>query len=513
MKWTQKTKFTVLMTFHLMWGFVLWFSISKYGLGISSDSTHLLFAALNFSQGRGLFSFDGNFVSSWPPLYPMLLALIQLVTRLNPFYSALALQVTAFAGISVCLSILFLKIFPDNFGLALAASVLSEVGILIPNAFGFVDSDYLHLFLVMLFVVLAGYAIERKSGRLLVGLSVVGMLAMLQRYLGIAAIGTGLVIVFFSTTGSLKQRILRSALMALSALPAGIWLYFASTAYRGPVSFGENFYWFSRSILDWFIQTQTIRSQLNIYIAALWMFIGGLIALLLFSRRDKAFPPFEVSLFVYGIFYVLALFGSASVAYFNRLTGRFLLPIYIPLMTLFVAAFQILLRRSSQSSVRLLRQAVPPVFFVLLALGAWGLLRVTIPAVLDSHSNGLGGFNSRAWHENSVMNYWLAHPPQGDYLLFSNYPDGVAFHTWHACSNSPAEYPGPYGKVQIPLTDYSQELFSSGREVYLVWIEPNAYSYYYKPGDFSLIAEVKPLFADPKDGGVYLLTPKGNSAP
>ena len=106
MKWTPKNKFAVLMTFHMLWGLVLWFSISKYGLGISTNSTHLLFGALNLSQGRGLFSFDGSFVA-WPPLYSMLLALIQLVSRFDPFVSAIILQVISFAGISLCLSILF----------------------------------------------------------------------------------------------------------------------------------------------------------------------------------------------------------------------------------------------------------------------------------------------------------------------------------------------------------------------------------------------------------------------
>ena len=330
------------MTFHMLWGWVLWFSISKYGLGISTNSTHLLFAALNLSRGKGLFSFDGSFVSAWPPLYPMLLAFIQLVLRVDPLVAATVLQFLSFIGISSCLSILFLKIFPENFWLAFAASVLSDIGAVVADAFAFVGSDYVHLFFVLLFVLLAGYYVERRSPRLLFGMAVAGMLAMLQRYLGAAVIGTGVVIVFFSETDSLKQRMIRSSLMALSALPAGIWLYVASTGYRGPESFAENFYWFSRSILDWFVQTQTIRSHLNLYIVILWILIGGLILLLLFTARRRTFSSFEISLFAYGIFYALALFGSASIAYFNKLSGRFLLPIYIPLVTLLVVVIGIL---------------------------------------------------------------------------------------------------------------------------------------------------------------------------
>ena len=336
---------------------------------------------------------------------------------------------------------------------------------------------------------------------------------MLDRYLGIAVIATGVAVVFFSKTESLQQRIIRSSLMALSALPAGIWLYVASTAYRGPVSFAENFYWFSRSILDWFIQTQPLRSHLNLYIIILWILIGSLIVLLLFSLRSRTFSSFEISLYVYGIFYVLALFGSASVVYFNRLSGRFLLPIYIPLITLAVAVIGVLLRRGNRFSSRSLRQVISLGCVGILAVEAAGLLQVTMPLVLDSHSNGEGGFNTKAWHENSVMNYWLTHEPQGNYLLFSNYPDGVAFYTWHTSYNGPAEYSGPYGKIKFPVADYSSRLFSSGLDVYLIWIEPNTYSYYYKADELSSIAYIKPIFVNQKDGGIYLLTPKADSHP
>ncbi len=514
MNLTQKTKFAILMAFHMFWGLALWFSISKYGMGISTDSTHMLFAGLNLSQGKGLYSFDGSFVSAWPPLYPMLLAFIQLVVRGNPLVAATILQVLSFVGISICLSILFLKIFHENFLLTFTASLLSDAGTVIFSGFSSVGSDYLHLFLVLLFIVLAGYYMATRSAPFLLGMSLVGMLAMLQRYLGIAAIGMGVVIIFFSKTESLRQRIIRSSLMALSALPAGIWLFMTSSEYRPPVSFAENFYWFSRSILDWFVQTQAIRNHLNPYITALWIFIGGLIFLLLFSMRARTFSSFEVSLFVYGIFYVLALFGAASTAYFNKLNGRFLLPIYIPLAVLPVEAAGILLQRVQQSPSRLLQRGISLSLIGLLFIEAGGLLRVTVPQILESHINGdPSSFNNKAWHENRVMNYWLAHEPQGNYLLFSNYPDGVAFYTWHPCHNGPAEYSGPYGKIKFPVTNYSSELFSSGLDVYLIWIEPNIYSYYYKAEDLSPIAQVKPLFVNQNDGGVYLLTPKVNSSP
>lgn len=512
MKRTQERKLVVLMTFHMLWGLVLWFSISNYGLGISTDSTHLLFAALNLSHGRGLFSFDGSFVALWPPLYPILLALIQLALHVDPFAAAAILQFLSFIGISICLSILFLKIFPGNFWLALAASVLSDVGIAVLDVFTSVDSDYVHLFLVVLFILLAGYYIESRSPRTLLGMSVVGMLAMLQRYLGVAVIATGVVLILFFTDGSLPGRILRSALMALSALPAGIWLLVTSplVARRAPISFAENFSWFSRSMMEWFFRTKSLQSHLNLYIVVLWIFISVLSVLwFLFSSRLKTYSSFEISLFAYGIFYVLALFASASISYFNKLGGRFLLPVWIPLATLPLVVMGILIQRAQQLSPSL-RRAVSFSCIAIVAAAAVGLLRVTVPLILESHTTGVpGSFTTQAWHENSVMKYWLSHQPQGNYLLFSNYPDGIAFYTWHTCYNGPVEYSGPYGKIKFPVSDYSAKLFSSGLDVYLIWIEPNIYTYYYKAEDLSSIAKIEPLFVS-QAGGVYRLVPKEN---
>jgi hypothetical protein len=443
----------------------------------------------------------------------MLLALIQLTTRFDPFVSATILQVISFIGISLCLSILFLKIFPENFFLALAANILSDTGVVVLMVFDGVGSDYLHFFFLVLFVLLAGYYIETKSPRILLGMTVVGMLGMLDRYLGIAAIGAGIAIVFFSRTENWLQRMIRSSLMALSALPAGIWLHVSSPGYRGPESFTENLFWFSTSVLQWFFPISSKESHLWLYISLLWLSIGVMIFLLFhFSQQYEIFSPYTISVLVYGLFYLFVLFGSASVAYFNKLTGRFLLPIYIPFITLLVLTVDILIHFIHQHNSKKLRRVIAIGFAGALIVIGVGLLRITIPVGLQSHAAANNDFNGRAWHENSVMNYWLAHEPQGNYLLFSNYPDGVAFYTWHSAYNSPAQYSGPYGKQEFPVTSYSSELFSSGRPVYLIWIEPNIYSYYYEAEDLSPIAQIKPLFVN-QDGGIYLLTPKAQSSP
>jgi hypothetical protein len=490
----------------------LWLSISKYGLGISTDSVHYLFAGLNLSRGNGLVSFDGSYVLLWPPLYSMLLAMIHLVTRLDIFVSANVLQFAVYVIASYCLSILFLKIFPGNFLLAFLGNIFSDIGIVLVTAFAVVGSDYVHLSLVMIFIGLSSLYMENQSPRILLAMSFVGMLAMLDRYLGIAAIGTGVVIVFFYTSGHLLVRALRSFLLGFSALPAAIWLYITSMRSglgRAPISFAENFTWFSRSILDWTFPEPISKTSLAFYVAFLWIFIGAMIVVLfIFARRYQVFSSYSAPVLLYGLFYTLTLFGSTALTYFNKLAGRFLLPDYIPFIVLLLLSVDVLLRFAHDKGMAFHRFA-QILGYSSLALISFGLLRNTLPVIAQSYAEGAPGenyFNNRTWNNNSILQYWKEDPPHDDYLLLSNYPDGVAFHTLHNVYSSPREYSGPYSKVIIPLDQYKQQLYSSGKDVYLIWIEPNSYDFLYSVEQLSSIANVHVIF-ESKDGGIYQLFP------
>ena len=115
-KWTQKRKLVVLMTFHMLWGLFLWFSISKYGLGISTDSVHLLFASLKFIAGQWAVFIRRQFRF-------VMAAALSHAFSVDPTRHAIgsicfghhSASHLSFIGISLCLSILFLKIFPENF--------------------------------------------------------------------------------------------------------------------------------------------------------------------------------------------------------------------------------------------------------------------------------------------------------------------------------------------------------------------------------------------------------------
>jgi hypothetical protein len=525
----ERLNLPLLMALHLLWGVVLWFSISKYGLGVSTDAVHLLFGGQNLAAGSGLRSYDGTFIAFWPPLYPALMALVRIITGVDMLIAAASVHVLAFLGLGISLSLLFLRIFSGRLIPSAAALLLTQAGDVVVTAAGTVGSDYVHLFLVVLVILLAGRYVENGSRAGLFALAAVAMLATLQRYIGMAATATAMAAVVLLRGVTWQRRLKDAIVLGLTALPMAGWLAATSQLYmrRGPIPFEENFSWFSRSVLEWFVVSISRKADLTTETVVLW---SGMLALsaaaLLFARSEsrgiRTEPrlngsrpsgwPYVAVLMLYGLLYTLALFGSASIAYFNKLGGRFILPLYVPLMAIPVIVVDGAVHAAGRSGRRVLSHLLATAGgLALLGLGA-AVLRSTYPVVMESRARGVAGgdnsFNNVQWHENPAIQYWADHIPRGEFLLFSNEPDGVAFHTRYAVQPAPRRISGPYGTDVMPLADFKDELFGSGADAYLIWIEPSSYDYYYAPQKLEEIAVMESLLSN-ELGSVYRLSPKG----
>jgi hypothetical protein len=149
----------------------------------------------------------------------------------------------------------------------------------------------------------------------------------------------------------------------------------------------------------------------------------------------------------------------------------------------------------------------------LTGLGA-AVLRQTVPEVRESRAHGVSSpdnaFNNDTWRDNPALQYWRAHTPAANFLVFSNEPDGVALLTRHAVAPAPRRTSGPYGTTVMGVEDFIPQLFDSGMDVYLIWIEPSSYEYYYAPEKLAEIAEVESVFTS-EEGKIYRLRPRGPS--
>lgn len=507
----MRNKLLILLAFYACWGIVLALSISKYGLGVSTDATAYMFTGANWIHGNGLIDFSGGQYVLWPPLYPMLIGFLHL-TGLSTFAAAHVIQFTAFGLVAYSSAVLLLKVFPDDFAFAFLGSFLIAIAPVSISTFLMVGSDYLF----MLFPILAALLVQRYSEKedwatlTLLGLTV--SLAMLTRYLGYALVLTALFAVLYHSSGSPFKRILRAAYTGIFSLSPFLWMLntwmLTSGNRREPLSFSEYASQFTAGTMAWF--TTNVPDAKDVTSLHYWMIWGtvafAFILLFALSMRMRLLNPAVTFTIGFGVIYTAALFTNALIAYFNRLWGRFQLPDYIPLVILFLVVIGY--------GLRYLKQHRSNMYFPAAILGIGFLLFASVSQfnrtslLLREAVHGIipeNGVNTGEINENSIIRYWKENPPEGEFHLFANYTALAAFHTQHNANSSPRKSP-LYEDEIYPLDDYIGYLFPDDKDVYLMWIEPNSLEHVYLPYELAPIAEIEIIFEN-EDGGLYRLRP------
>jgi hypothetical protein len=496
-----KARFILFLCFHVVWGTLLGWSIASYGLGTSRDSAEYLFTSLNLTRNLGFISFAGDRYTLWPPLYPMLLSLVQTVSGLNPLQSATVLQWITFAWISILLSWLFLKIFPHRFWFGFMGNALAGTGVALTMLFQGVGSDYLFIALILSFVYFSDRYMANNDTTALGMMTLISALAMLQRYLGVSVLITGLSIVYFYSRVDFWGRVKRAIVFGLSVLPLVVWILYVSVSAleRGePSSLGDNLYWFSFSSLNWFFPSSTLDShpfRTSIGLWGIWLTaIACVFTTLTIRRRRSQITRTELPLLAFGLTYTVTLLVIATLTSFNRLDGRFVAPLYIPFILLLMVALETLVSIRRDGLGR--NATVIAVSALLLIL--FGLSLDRSVEAINIHREESWGYTSKELYNNHALRYWLQHQPEEDSLAFSIYPAGVAIYSWMETLASPRKI--------SPIEEFAGTLFIDGKASYLIWIEPNTYTHVYDVDELRQIATVETLY-EGKDGGVYELFP------
>ncbi len=502
-------KLTVLLIFYAAWGVALWLSISKYGLGVSTDSTSYLFSGANWAEGKGLVDYSGAPYLLWPPLYPMLIGFLH-ATGLSAFAAAHVIQFAAYGLLAYFSSIFFLKLFKDDFLFAFIGVFFLATGSIVIPSFHMVGTDYLFSIFPILFALLINDYAEKQKWTTLTLIGLIVSLAMLTRYLGYTLVLSALIAVLCYSTGSTLKRILSTAYVGIFSLAPFLWMlqtWQASTGLRrAPLTFEEYASQFTVGMIAWFttdVPNANKLTTLNYVSVWSWVVLGILLFLLL-ARKLKMFNPLILPTLGFGAIYIIALFGNALIAYFNRLWGRFQLPIYFPLIVLFLSVIGLGLRALRENRSKAF-YPVSAISFVFLAVFGLMQFNITIGLMRNSHTGNIpeNSINTAEINENSILQYWKENTPEGDFRLFANLTALVAFHTAHEVEASPRRS-GVYDENIVPIEDYESTLFSNDEDVYLIWIEPNPYEHVYLPHEFSPIAKIETIIEN-DDGGIYLL--------
>ena len=161
---------------------------SKYGAGISSDSTKYLSVAQNLLEGKGLVDHRGAPLLSWPPLYSMLLAGLSLFTGLDVFVAGWYFNVFLY-GLNVFLSgVIFQRVFSEKPFYAYLASLFVFLSISSLRIHSDISSDPFYLTLTLGFLIAVEGYIRNRSHRAFAWMLLFSIVAPLQRYVGLAII-------------------------------------------------------------------------------------------------------------------------------------------------------------------------------------------------------------------------------------------------------------------------------------------------------------------------------------
>lgn len=413
--------------------FILWLWISTYGPGISPDSVVYLETAVSVASGEGFFA-NGEPVTHYPPVYPLLLALSSLIgpdilTTSKALHAAIygmnaALVTTAVYTFSIhhrllaasCALVLFMISAPILSTHAMAWSESS-----------FVMFSFTGLFFLVLYLIKSSW-FWLCMAALFLGLS------MATRYVGIVL----LVPLFFGllvlNRRSGQERVRDAfAAAAIAGIPIGVWFtrnfVVAETAANRQFAihpFGAKQFEALVTTLSDFVLPIALPFWAKALHTAVWLILLLIVLKMYYQRNglnkaaSRAGMAFVSLNLVFILSYLAFLMVSISfIDAYTPLDNRILLPVFISLMMVMVLTAEAVLTERQLPAVRL-----SLFFFVTLSLSLNGMY--VVQEARHIHRDGLG-FTSRFWRDSATITAVSQLDP--DILIYSNGPDVLRFWT------------------------------------------------------------------------------------
>jgi hypothetical protein len=487
------------------------FATSKYGAGVSSDSTKYLSVAQTLLNGNGLVDHKGAPLLSWPPLYSILLAGLGLLTGLDVFVAGWYFNVFLL-GLNVLLSgVIFQRVFSEKPLYAYLASLFVFLSLSSLRIHADISSDPFYLTLTLGFLVAVDGHIKRRSYRAFAWITLFSVLAPLQRYVGLAIALTAEIVILVENQRSIRT-LLRDGFIlgVLSVLPIAWWLIVHNLILHGslwglssqPVDVGENISLALTKILHWFVPYLTVLMPV---LMRPWIPLGALaLLLLLINRKHKDYggrwiqslaDPSVYPSLVYGAVYFIALALTVITQDHRDLfSDRYYVILLVPGALFMFLTFEKLVLPHLHFSPKHIQTGLLIVFALWAIYPVYSAGEYLSAARVEGEPSGANMFNNRTYREKPmVAEMQRLRTEQPTETFYSNYVDAVWFYTRKPVSllpfvndNAMTAYAGwPYDKPG-----------------YIIWFEPNEYKHYLAPQKIAQFADVMLVYQG-KDGEIY----------
>lgn len=455
---------------------LIYVSTAKYGMGITSVSCDYISAARNVMDGKGFLLHDGTPYLDYPPLLPILLSVMGFA-GLDPLVSIRFLNAFSF-GVLIFLSGLWLQRYIRfrPFILLGASAVLFSFITLSTSIYAWPETMF--SLLVVLFLLELQKLLEKGGRGSLVGTAVLAGFAILLRYIGVTLILTAIVCIWRGQKGDYRNKARNTLIfLFISVAPMILWLirnYAVSGTLAGergpsPFPFIDNLTKLLSIIAGWLF-TQRVGETPRIVL--LGMLALGLVLMFILQRRKRyrlestgvgfhAVMPIVVFI----VIYCSAMIILSSTVALDRMNGRFLVPVFAPLVWLVVSGVENLrLIFPSRIPKKFVNTILTLVFIIWIAY--WG--RIETQWVIQYYHHGAGGLSTEGWRNSEIVDYLKNTPIAG--TIYTNEPWALYMLAGMSTHQAPRKHLFHSPASTTNDLDHFRDTVSETKNVYLIWI-------------------------------------------
>lgn len=501
--------------------FMILYATSTYGIGISPDSVGYITVARNLADGNGFTDYRGNAFVMQPPLFPIVLASVELLSGIDPeegarLFNALVAGCTVGLGGFVLLRFVRGPLVVWG-GLAILFST-PQVAV---STYAWSEPLFNLLVLIFLTIVISHSRLGRRE---VVLLGFVTALACLTRYIGYSLVATGLILILIQREVWGRTKLTNSIVFGIiSVLPIGIWLirnWIVSSTLFGPrapskYSLFDNLYYTYSTVFTWFLPQRALAYRWIILVVVVLGILGS--AVYIYVREKTARVtliggitlPFQISLFV-AVYTTFLVVSSTTTAY-DRIGTRLLSPISIPLIIILVLVLDIALKWFENSKLRSNLASVIRISVVAL-LTPWLIvvpMQDVVVSIRAKVDQGAGGYNTQSWQQSETIKYFdkylKAYLPREDRAIYSNRPDALYILTGIQAEAMPQRTYYNSEKLADDLSALEGK-WPENPMSYLIYFDQGR-SYLYTVDELSTIADIS-LVTELSDGTIYRVSPK-----
>ena len=325
---------------------------ATYGVGLSADYVTYLSTAESLLAGEGFVQIHDWPYRHWPPLYPVLLAIASLGV-FNPLQVAGPLNAAVF-GLSLWVVGQYLQQHLRHRFLVLWACLVIMLAFPLTRVASHAISEPPFILLVTLSLVQISRFLETRKLSDLIWAGILTSLAILTRYIGVTVVMAVLPPLFCQSGIGARMRVKHIGLyLSIVAIPLGLWLLRNLLAYGtlGGVRFPSP--WTLREILDksfgdmaqWVFLALPpdgkIRSAAVILTGMVLLALALAVSYTFVRAHMKNEGKGGEGFWLFGGFalvYLVVLVAAQTATELAPLGGRYLAPMYIPLLTAAVFA-------------------------------------------------------------------------------------------------------------------------------------------------------------------------------